>query len=114
MNYLEPRRPSFLERDTADFLLDWTFTPHEGDEILHAIPVCAPYMAIAEYAYRVKLTSGKMKKGAMAKSIVEMWLRMKISEGEKRAIKQLPIEDISAIIMNNSKAILPGGMKGKK
>lgn len=102
------------QRDTADFLLDWTYTPHADDVILHAIPVCAPYMAISEYAYRVKLTNGKMKKGAMAKSIVEMWLHMKSTEGEKRAIKQLPIEDLSAIILNNSKAILSEGMRSKK
>lgn len=50
----------------------------------------------------------------MAKSIVEMWLKSKVSEAEKRVIKLLPIEDISATIMNNSKAVLPGGVKGKK
>ena len=49
-----------------------------------------------------------------AKSIVEMWLHMKSTEGEKRAIKQLPIEDLSAIILNNSKAILSEGMRSKK
>ena len=102
------------QRDTADFLLDWTYMPREGDVILHAIPVCAPYMAIAEYGYRVKLTNGRMKKGAIAKSVVEMWLHLKSTEGEKRAIKQLPIEDLSAIILNNSKAILPEGSKSKK
>lgn len=102
------------QRDTADFLLDWTYLPREGDVILHAIPVCAPYMAIAEYGYRVKLTNGRMKKGAIAKSVIEMWLHQKSTEGEKRAIKQLPIEDLSAIILNNSKAILPEGSKSKK
>ena len=95
-------------------MLDWTYTPHPEDTILHAIPVCAPYMAISSYLFRVKLTSGKAKKGAMAKSIVEMWLKSKVSEAEKRVIKLLPIEDISATIMNNSKAVLSGGAKGKK
>ena len=71
-------------------------------------------MAISSYPFRVKLTSGKVKKGAMAKSIVEMWLKSKVSEAEKRVIKLLPIEDISATIMNNSKAVLSGGAKGKK
>lgn len=102
------------ERDTSDLLLNWTATPQETDRIIHAIPVCAPYAAISDYAYHVKMTVGKMKKGAMAKSIVEHWLKGKIPEAQKKSIRQIPVEDISAIIMNNSKVVLPGGTKGKK
>lgn len=102
------------ERDTSDLLLNWTAMPQETDRIVHAIPVCAPYAAMSDYTYHVKMTVGKMKKGAMAKSIVEHWLKGKIPEAQKKSIRQIPVEDISAIIMNNSKVVLPGGTKGKK
>ena len=99
------------EKESNDFLLNWTANPTEADRILHAIPVCAPYAALNEYAFHVKMTVGKMKKGAMAKSIVDFWLKGKIPDEQKKSIRQIPIEDISAIIMNNSKVVLPGGKK---
>ena len=95
----------------SDLLLNWTANPTETDRILHAIPVCAPYAALNEYAFHVKMTVGKMKKGAMAKSVVDYWLKSKIPEEQKKSILQIPAEDISAIIMNNAKVVLPGGRK---
>ena len=100
------------KRETeSDLLLNWTANPTETDRILHAIPVCAPYAALNEYAFHVKMTVGKMKKGAMAKSVVDYWLKSKIPEEQKKSILQIPVEDISAIIMNNAKVVLPGGRK---
>ena len=49
-------------RDSSDFLLNWTSSPSEDDMILHAIPMCAPYVTMTENRYRVKLTPVKMKK----------------------------------------------------
>lgn len=95
----------------SDLLLNWTANPTDTDRILHAIPVCAPYAALNEYAFHVKMTVGKMKKGAMAKSVVDYWLKSKIPEEQKKSILQIPVEDISAIIMNNAKVVLPGGRK---
>ena len=95
----------------SDLLLNWTANPTETDRILHAIPVCAPYAALNEYVFHVKMTVGKMKKGAMAKSVVDYWLKSKIPEEQKKSILQIPVEDISAIIMNNAKVVLPGGRK---
>ena len=100
------------KRETeSDLLLNWTANPTETDRILHAIPVCAPYAALNEYVFHVKMTVGKMKKGAMAKSVVDYWLKSKIPEEQKKSILQIPVEDISAIIMNNAKVVLPGGRK---
>lgn len=95
----------------SDLLLNWTANPTDTDRILHAIPVCAPYAALNEYAFHVKMTVGKMKKGAMAKSVVDYWLKSKMPEEQKKSILQIPVEDISAIIMNNAKVVLPGGRK---
>lgn len=100
-------------RDTADFLLNWTFRSVEGDGILHAVPMCAPYSSIVESPYRAKLTPGKMKKGAMAKSVLEGWIKASTNEMEKKALKQIPMQDLISVIVNNSRVAMSGS-KGKK
>ncbi|PGH36529.1 tRNA threonylcarbamoyladenosine biosynthesis protein [[Emmonsia] crescens] len=49
-------------------------TPVAGDEIVAAIPVCAPWMALGQYKYRVKLQPGTVKKGKAVKEILGKWI----------------------------------------
>ena len=102
-----------LAEKNEDLLLDWTSQPTEEDVIVHAIPVCAPYAVLADYRYHVKLTAGKMKKGGLAKVVVDHWLKEKMTENEKRAIKNMSVDDLVTVIMNNSKVTIGSG-KGKK
>lgn len=102
-----------LAEKNEDLLLDWTSQPSSEDVIVHAIPVCAPYAVLADYRYHVKLTAGKMKKGGIAKVIVDHWLKEKMTENEKRAIKNMSVDDLVTVIMNNSKVTVASG-KGKK
>lgn len=48
-------------------------TPFAGDEILEAVPVCAPWAAMAKCKYKVKLQPGAAKKGKALKEILERW-----------------------------------------
>ena len=48
-------------------------TPLPGDEILEAIPVCAPWTAMAKYKYKVKLQPGQQKKGKAIREILTVW-----------------------------------------
>jgi hypothetical protein len=58
-----------------DLILD-TFvgTPLPGDEILDAIPVCAPWTAMGRYKYKIKLQPGAVKKGKAVKEILAKWM----------------------------------------
>jgi len=47
--------------------------PLPGDELLEAIPVCAPWSALANYKYKVKLQPGSTKKGKAVKEILGRW-----------------------------------------
>ncbi|OCK78154.1 hypothetical protein K432DRAFT_427460 [Lepidopterella palustris CBS 459.81] len=47
--------------------------PLPGDELLTAIPVCAPWSALAAYKYKVKLQPGVTKKGKAVKEILSRW-----------------------------------------
>ena len=102
-----------VTRDPSDFLLNWAYRPVEGDGILHAVPMCAPYVSIIESPYRAKITPGKMKKGAMAKSILEGWIKSCTNEMEKKALKQILMQDLISVILNNSR-VATSGSKGKK
>lgn len=48
-------------------------TPLPGDELLAAIPVCAPWSALGRYKYRAKLQPGSTKKGKAVKEILSRW-----------------------------------------
>ena len=55
-------------------------TPVVGDEVLAAIPVCAPWSALGQYKYRTKLQPGPTKKGKAVREIVGRW----VAEGMAR------------------------------
>ncbi|KAM0719307.1 hypothetical protein Q7P37_005212 [Cladosporium fusiforme] len=48
-------------------------TPLPGDEILEAMPVCAPWTALGKYKYKVKLQPGQQKKGKAIREILMNW-----------------------------------------
>ncbi|PYH43150.1 uncharacterized protein BP01DRAFT_324126 [Aspergillus saccharolyticus JOP 1030-1] len=49
-------------------------TPHPEDDILAAIPVCAPWAALGRYKYKIKLQPGTVKKGKAVKEIIGRWV----------------------------------------
>lgn len=49
--------------------------PLQGDELLAAIPVCAPWSALANYKYKQKLQPGTLKKKKAIEEIVGGWTR---------------------------------------
>ncbi|OJD16502.1 hypothetical protein AJ78_03357, partial [Emergomyces pasteurianus Ep9510] len=49
-------------------------TPVVGDEIIAAIPICAPWMALGQYKYRAKVQPGNVKKGKAIREILGKWV----------------------------------------
>jgi predicted ribosome quality control (RQC) complex YloA/Tae2 family protein len=49
-------------------------TPLPGDEILEAIPMCAPWTAMGKCKYKIKLQPGTVKKGKAVKEILSRWV----------------------------------------
>ncbi|KAF2770383.1 hypothetical protein EJ03DRAFT_310655 [Teratosphaeria nubilosa] len=50
-------------------------TPLPGDEILEAIPVCAPWQALGKYKYKAKMQPGQQKKGKAVREILGKWTK---------------------------------------
>lgn len=48
-------------------------TPLPGDEILEAIPICAPWGALGRFKYKAKLQPGQQKKGKAVREILGKW-----------------------------------------
>jgi hypothetical protein len=67
-----------LDDDEADALthLDALIgTPLAGDDILEAIPVCAPWAALSRFKYKVKLQPGQQKKGKAVREVLGRWTK---------------------------------------
>ncbi|KAJ5921187.1 hypothetical protein N7466_009513 [Penicillium verhagenii] len=64
--------------------------PTPDDEILAAIPVCAPWGALGKYKYKVKLQPGAVKKGKAVKEIIGRW----VSETTTGKVKKDHAEDV--------------------
>ncbi|KAJ2895737.1 hypothetical protein MKZ38_006209 [Zalerion maritima] len=58
-------------------------TPLAGDEILEAVPVCAPLTALTRAKYKIKMQPGNTKKGRAVKDVLERW---KLDSGRKGAV----------------------------
>lgn len=77
-------------------------TPHPEDEILAAIPVCAPWAALGRYKYRVKLQPGAVKKGKAVKEIHGRWVaetttgKVKKEHAEEAGIDRAMAEKLRA------------------
>lgn len=65
-------------------------TPTTDDEIIAAIPVCAPWAALGRYKYKVKLQPGTVKKGKAVKEIIGRW----VSETTTGKVKKEHAEDV--------------------
>ncbi|KAJ4303417.1 hypothetical protein N0V90_002310 [Kalmusia sp. IMI 367209] len=51
----------------------FTGRPLPEDEILSAIPICAPWSALATYKYKAKMQPGSLKRGKAVKDILSKW-----------------------------------------
>ena len=67
--------------------------PTDGDSLLFAVAVCAPYSVLAGYKYKVKLTPGTQKKGKAAKQAAALFSAAAASQRERELILAMPLDD---------------------
>uniref|UniRef100_W8C4S2 Nuclear export mediator factor NEMF n=1 Tax=Ceratitis capitata TaxID=7213 RepID=W8C4S2_CERCA len=92
-----------------------TGQPLEGDELLFVIPVVAPYQALQNYKYRVKLTPGTGKRGRAAKTALTMFSKDKnCGPREKDLLKSIKEESLARNIPGKVKLSAPQLQKFKK
>uniref|UniRef100_A0A8C5J4D7 Nuclear export mediator factor n=1 Tax=Junco hyemalis TaxID=40217 RepID=A0A8C5J4D7_JUNHY len=93
----------------SEALLDsLTGQPHPEDILLFAVPICAPYTAMTNYKYKVKLTPGTQKKGKAAKIALHNFMQSKeASAREKDLFRSVKDTDLSRNIPGKVKVSAP-------
>lgn len=71
-----PAAEGAVKRDELAELATLTGQPKDIDELLYAIPVCAPYDTLQKYKFKVKLIPGGQKRGKGAKQAADLLTRM--------------------------------------
>jgi len=115
------------ERLTSIDALVGTALP--GDEILEAIPMCAPFSAMNKCKYKTKLQPGTVKKGKAVKEILGRWTSdanlkwvdkesqdsEKIWPREMELLKGWKVEEVTnTVVVSRVKVMLSGGAAASK
>ncbi|XP_048162559.1 ribosome quality control complex subunit NEMF isoform X1 [Corvus hawaiiensis] len=102
--------------EDSEALLDsLTGQPHPEDILLFAVPTCAPYTAMTNYKYKVKLTPGTQKKGKAAKIALHNFMQSKeASAREKDLFRSVKDTDLSRNIPGKVKVSAPHLQNMKK
>ncbi|XP_050988498.1 ribosome quality control complex subunit NEMF [Labeo rohita] len=101
--------------DSENILDSLTGLPHPDDVLMFAVPVCAPYMALSNYKYKVKLTPGTQKKGKAARTAVLSFMRGKdASAREKDLFRSVKDTDLSRNMPGKVKVSAPNLLAAKK
>lgn len=98
--------------------------PLPDDILIEAIPICAPYLSMAKYKYKIKLQPGMMKKGKVIRNIMAYWNKLpvdikcenkeKMFPKEKELIQSLRDSELLApVYVSNIKTILGKSIKDK-
>ncbi|XP_059047260.1 ribosome quality control complex subunit NEMF homolog [Achroia grisella] len=99
----------------TELLSQLTGCPLPEDELLFAVPVVAPYSALHNYKYKVKLTPGSSKRGKAAKTAVQVFLRDKTGTNRERdLLKAVKEENVARNFPGKVKLSAPQLHKHKK
>jgi len=85
-----------------------TGCPGDKDELLYAVPVCAPYSVLTGYKFKCKLTPGNQKKGKAAKQAVGIFCAAGASAREKELMRALKDADLVQNMLGNVKLVASG------
>ncbi|KAK2536570.1 Nemf [Columba livia] len=101
--------------DSEALLGSLTGQPHPEDVLLFAVPICAPYTAMNNYKYKVKLTPGTQKKGKAAKIALHNFMQSKEATArEKDLFRSVKDTDLSRNIPGKVKVSAPHLLNRKK
>ncbi|KRZ95307.1 Nuclear export mediator factor Nemf [Trichinella sp. T8] len=85
-----------VQNETLDAIQCLTGNPTEDDNILFALPVCAPYAALSNYKFKVKLTPGTTKKGKAIKTAIDLFMQDRTAwPGLREFIKVIQEQDVA-------------------
>jgi hypothetical protein len=63
-----------------------TGRPLDDDRLMYALPHCAPYSALSDYKFKLKLMPGNSRKGAVTKTAIEVFSRPNVANPAQKAL----------------------------
>ncbi|CAH2044781.1 unnamed protein product, partial [Iphiclides podalirius] len=101
----EPEQPEQPGADTeVELLNQLSGCPLPEDELLFAVPVVAPYSALLNYKYKVKLSPGTGRRGKAARTALQVFLRERTATPRERDL-------LKAVKEENVARNFPGRVK---
>ncbi|XP_045605121.2 ribosome quality control complex subunit NEMF isoform X1 [Procambarus clarkii] len=101
--------------DDLNIINSLTAVPVVEDELLYTIPVCAPYTAMTNFKYKVKLTPGPGKKGKACKTALAVFLSNKSGTSrEKELLRAVRDQDLARNLPGKVKVSAPNITKIRK
>ncbi|KAG7169666.1 Nuclear export mediator factor Nemf-like, partial [Homarus americanus] len=101
--------------DDLNIINTLTAMPVAEDELLFTVPVCAPYTAMTNFKYKVKLTPGPGKKGKACKTAVTLFMGDKsATPREKDLLRAVRDQDLARNLPGKVKVSAPNITKIKK
>ena len=73
--------------------------------------MCAPYNAIKQNRFKVKLVPGGLKKGKAARNIMQYFQQSDLNEKQKILLRALPEQDLINAVIGNVKLAGAGLLK---
>ncbi|XP_078262175.1 ribosome quality control complex subunit NEMF isoform X1 [Rhinoraja longicauda] len=111
----DPEQDLQASEESEKLLTSLSGQPHPEDVLLFSIPFCAPYTAMTNYKYKVKLTPGTQKKGKAAKTALHSFLHSKESlPREKDLLRSVKDNDLSRNIPGKVKVSAPNLLAKKR
>ncbi|XP_059815273.1 ribosome quality control complex subunit NEMF-like isoform X1 [Hypanus sabinus] len=111
----EPEQDLQASEESENLLSSLTGQPHPDDVLLFSIPFCAPYTAMTNFKYKVKLTPGTQKKGKAAKTALHNFLHSKEAlQREKDLLRSVKETDLSRNIPGKVKVSAPNLLANKR
>ena len=100
----EEEGPSNKIAEHVNLINSLTGQPLPDDILLYTVPVTAPYTALSNYKFKVKVLPGTSKRGKSAKTALALFLADKtISQREKDLLKNSKDQDIGRNLPNKVK-----------
>lgn len=101
--------------DDLNIINALTAVPVAEDELLYAVPTCAPYAAMSNFKYKVKLTPGPGKKGKACKTALMLFMADKsASSREKDLLRAVRDQDLARNLPGKVKVSAPNITRIKK
>jgi hypothetical protein len=90
-----------------------TGCPHADDVLEYAMVVCAPWVTLSKYEYKVKLLPGAGKKGKTGKGALGACMRG-MEEGRREFVGRVTESEVVGVMIGRSKIAGEKGDKGKR